>query len=175
MCSAWDAFGCGKMIFPCAARHVSHLTSLDITWPCSKHGRVVAHAPKLSKCCECHPPDEIQIQIISDPKMLGFALTRVMVKAPWPTSWLTFLKLYVYDVYMDCSIWSIQYLCPNFQLFLNGNASRTITQGWPGDSLMVAVWSNFAWVATHLKKLSMAGGTDSGDAWDLHNLTVIKL
>jgi len=48
--------------------------------------------------------DEIQIQIISDPKMLGFALTRVMVKAPWPTSWLTFLKLYVYDVYMDCSI-----------------------------------------------------------------------
>ena len=116
MCSAWDAFGCGKMIFPCAARHVSHLTSLDITWPCSKHGRVVAHAPKLSKCCECHPPDEIQIQIISDPKMLGFALTRVMVKAPWPTSWLTFLKLYVYDVYMDCSIWSLQYLCPDFQI-----------------------------------------------------------
>ena len=43
-CSAWDADAV-RWSSHGAARHVSHWTSLD---------RVVAHAPKRSKCCECH-------------------------------------------------------------------------------------------------------------------------
>ena len=125
------------------------------TQPCSKHGSVPA-APKPSKFCECLPPDGHRISIISDPKMPGFVLRQVMVKAPRATPWPTFsiLDMMFMDVYG-----LFNFLNTDFQLFPHGNASRKITYTGPGDSLMVTLWPNWdaeqncRWLAAQIQEM----------------------